>query len=429
MTAIDVLERPPESAYLNCIKCGLCLAVCPTYREAMTETQSPRGRVVMARKGLEGELPLGKGLTDQMYTCFACMACNEICPVGIKPADLALAMRNIEDRLRPRWWKKPLFEGLLPHPGRMEAFTLPLRLYQGLGVRRLAYALGATRLLPAQLRDLESQLPHMPQRPLRHVLPETTYPIGTSAQYRVGFFLGCAQSLMFAEESAATVRVLARNGCTVITPRDVKCCGMPARGYGRADLVQAQARHNIALFEKHNLDAVITDCATCGSTLKEYGAFLAPDGDWADRAKAFSAKVYDISEFLARIPLRPATRPVDATVTYHDPCHLRRAQGVWKQPRQMLSMIEGLEYREMPAADSCCGSAGSQLISHYETSLKVLKRKTDNLAKAGAEIVASGCPGCQMQLSVGVRRAGLPIEVTHPIALLDRAYGGKDGEQ
>ncbi len=429
MTAIDVLERPPESAYLNCIKCGLCLAVCPTYREAMTETQSPRGRVIMARKGLEGELPLGKGLTDQMYTCFACMACNEICPVGIKPADLALAMRNIEDRVRPRWWKRPLFEGLLPHPGRMEAFTLPLRLYQGLGVRRLAYAVGATRLLPSQLRDLESQLPHMPQRPLRRVLPETTQPAGAAGQYRVGFFLGCAQSLMFAEESAATVRVLARNGCTVITPREVQCCGMPARGYGRADLVQAQARHNIALFEKHALDAIVTDCATCGSTLKEYGAFLAPDGEWAGRAKAFSAKVYDISEFLAKIPLRPPTGRVEGTVTYHDPCHLRRAQGVWKQPRQLLSMIEGLEFREMPAADGCCGSAGSQLISHYETSLKVLKRKTDNLAKAGAEIVASGCPGCQMQLSVGVRRAGLPVQVTHPIALLDRAYGGKDGAE
>ncbi len=218
MTAIDMLERPPESAYLNCIKCGLCLAVCPTYREAMTETQSPRGRVIMARKGLEGELELGTGLTDQMYTCFACMACNEICPVGIKPADLALAMRNIEDRARPRWWKKPLFEALLPHPARMEAAMLPLRLYQLLGVRKLAYATGATRLLPSQLRDMESQLPHLPQRPLRRVLPETTYPMGAKAEHRVGFFLGCAQSLLFAEESAATVRVLARNGCTVDHP-------------------------------------------------------------------------------------------------------------------------------------------------------------------------------------------------------------------
>jgi glycolate oxidase iron-sulfur subunit len=313
----------------------------------------------------------------------------------------------------------------------MEAATLPLRLYQGLGLRKLAYALGATRLLPGQLRDLESQLPHVPQRPLRRVLPETTHPVGANAEHRVGFFLGCAQSLMFAEESAATVRVLARNGCTVITPRATKCCGMPARGYGRADLVMGQARFNIALFEKFNLDAIVTDCATCGSSLKEYGAFLAADGAWAERAKAFSAKVYDISEFLLKIPLQPPPGRVDATVTYHDPCHLRRAQGIHKQPRQLLSMIEGLEFRELPGADSCCGSAGSQLISHYETSLKVLKRKSDNLAKTGAEYVASGCPGCQMQLSVGVRRnlaaQGLDMKVTHPIVLLDRAYGGKDG--
>ena len=196
-----------------------------------------------------------------MYTCFACMACNEICPVGIRPGDLALAMRNIEHRMRPRWWKKPLFESLLPHPGRLELATLPLRVYEGLGLRRLAYALGATRLLPRQIRDLESQLPHMPQRPLRRALPETTAPIGTASRYKVGFFLGCAQSLMFADESAATVRVLARNGCTVVTPREVQCCGMPARGYGRADLVQAAASHNI-VFEKQNLDAIVTDCAT-----------------------------------------------------------------------------------------------------------------------------------------------------------------------
>lgn len=429
MTAIDMLDRPPESAYLNCIKCGLCLAVCPTYRESLTETQSPRGRVVMARKGLEGELELGKGLTDQMYTCFACMACNEICPVGIKPGDLALAMRNIEDRARPRWWKKPLFEALLPHPGRLEAATLPLRLYQQLGLRRLAYATGATRLLPRQIRDLESQLPRLPQRPLRRTLPETTYPVGRNAKYRVGFFLGCAQSLLFAEESAATVRVLARNGCTVVTPPDTKCCGMPARGYGRADLVMAQARFNIALFERYNVDAIITDCATCGSTLKEYGAFLAGDEEFASRAKGFSAKVYDISEFLMQIPLQPLTHRVEGSVTYHDPCHLRRAQGVWKQPRQLLSMIDGLEFREMPAADACCGSAGSQLISHYETSLAVLKRKSDNMATTGAEMVASGCPGCQMQLTVGVRRNQLDMKVVHPIALLDQAYGGNDGKR
>ena len=153
-----------------------------------------------------------------MYGCFACMACNDICPVGIHPAELALSMRHVQEQIKPAGWKQTLFGGLIPHAGRMEAATLPLRLYQMLGIRRLAYALGLTRLLPRQLRDLEAMLPHLPQRPLRHVLPEVTE-ARKQAQYRVGFFLGCAQNLLFADESAATVRVLARNGCTVITPQ------------------------------------------------------------------------------------------------------------------------------------------------------------------------------------------------------------------
>ena len=231
---------------------------------------------------------------------------------------------------------------------------------------------------------------------------------------------------MFAEESAASVRVLARNGCTVVTPEETVCCGMPALGYGRSDLVRQQAKHNIALFEQANVETVITDCATCGSTLKDYGKLLSGDPAWAARAAAFSTKVRDVSEFLFSIPLEKPQGHVRARVTYHDPCHLRRGQGVWKEPRELLKLIDGLEFIELPEADWCCGSAGSQLITHYETSLKVLRRKTDNLASTAAEYIASGCPGCQMQLNAGVHRAGLDIEVVHPLTLLDMAYSKND---
>lgn len=425
--------------YLNCIRCGLCLAVCPTYREYLSETSSPRGRVALARKGLEGELELSSNMAEQMYACYACMACNEACPVGIRPADLAVEMRRLQETQRPAGWKQALFGGLLPKPGRMEWATLPLRLYQALGLRRLVYALGLRRLLPAKLRDLESMLPHLPQRPLRQTLPGVVSPSSSplpagkggpgERSPLVGFFLGCAQSLMFAEESSATVRVLARNGCSVVTPKDVQCCGMPALGYGRRDLALQQARHNIALFEQAGVDTVVTDCATCGSTLKEYAHLLGEDPEWAGRAAAFSAKVRDISEFLMEIPLERPKGRIEARVTYHDPCHLRRAQGVWKQPRSLLKLIDGLEFVEMPEADWCCGSAGSQLITHYETSLKTLERKMDNLAGTGAEIIVSGCPGCQMQLNVGVRRRGLAVQVSHPIALLDQAYRNETNEE
>jgi glycolate oxidase iron-sulfur subunit len=218
------------------------------------------------------------------------------------------------------------------------------------------------------------------------------------------------------------VRVLARNGCTVVTPKETVCCGMPALSYGRQDFVREQARHNIALFEQAQVEFIVTDCATCGSTLKDYGSLLADDPAWAERAAAFSEKVRDVSEFLMSIPLEKPRGRIEARVTYHDPCHLRRGQGVWQQPRALLQMIDGLEFVELPEADWCCGSAGSQLITHYETSLKVLKRKMENLESTQAECIASGCPGCQMQLSLGVRRHGLEVKVVHPITLLDMAY-------
>ena len=421
MSQLIGIEKPSENEYLKCIHCGLCLAVCPTYREQLTETASPRGRVVLARKSLEGELELNSDLIEHMYSCFTCMACNDLCPARIHPADLALAMRQVQEQIRPTGWKQALFGGLIPKPGRMELATLPLRLYELLGLRRLVYALGLRKLMPAQVRDMEAMLPRLPQRPLRQVLPEVTEANGEN-RFRVGFFLGCAQSLMFAEESAATMRVLARNGCTVITPKEIVCCGMPAAGYGRQDLVRKQAQHNIALFEQADVEVIVTDCATCGSTLKEYGLLLAEDSAWTERAVSFSKKVRDVSEFLVSIPLEKPQGRIEARVTYHDPCHLRRGQGVWKQPRELLKMIDGLEFVELPEADWCCGSAGSQLISHYETSRKVLNRKMDNLESTQAEYVASGCPGCQMQLNVGIRQRGLSVQVVHPIMLLDQAY-------
>ena len=274
--------------------------------------------MALARKGLEGQLKLSPNLIEQMYGCFDCMACNDLCPVGIHPADLALSMRHVQEQIRPAKWKEWLFGGLISHAGRMEMATWPLRLYQKLGIRRLVYMLGLNRILPNRIRDLEAMLPRLPQRPLRRILPEVTKAYGEE-RYRVGFFLGCAQSLLFADQSAATLRVLARNGCTVITPKEIECCGMPARGYGRMDLVEKQARHNIAVFERCNVDKIVTDCATCGSTLKEYESLLAGDPEWADRAEEFRSKVRDISEFLSEIPAAQADQ------AYRGQGHLSRS--------------------------------------------------------------------------------------------------------
>lgn len=417
---------PTEEQYLACIRCGLCLSACPIYRETLRETDGPRARVFLTRKVVEGELDFTPGLVDNMYKCLDCEACNTVCPVGIKPADLAMELRQVIHKATPQpWLKKPIFHGYFPHPLVQELSMLPLLIYQRLGLQKVARKLGILRLLPKQLQDMEQMVPKLPARPLRQVLPEVT-PAYEEEKHKVAFFLGCFQSTIFAEGSEASVRVMARNGCRVITPKDVKCCGMPAAGYGDIDLVRDLARFNIDLFLPLDADVIVTDCATCGSTLKHYGEILADDPGYAEKAERFSGKVRDISEFLASIDIRPPKGEVPVRVTYHDPCHLVRAQNVHDQPRELLQLIPGLEFVEMKESDWCCGSAGTQILTHYHNSLAVNRRKMTNVRATEADVVATGCPGCQMQLNMGANHYQVPVEVVHPIQLLEEAYQRED---
>ncbi|RLC79679.1 MAG: hypothetical protein DRI61_07370 [Chloroflexi bacterium] len=423
MESLTKMELPSEEQYLFCIRCGRCLPECPTYRVTLKETHSPRARVMLVRKFVEGELEPSPNFIDQIYRCLDCLACNEVCPVGIKPADLALQMRAYFHRTQPQPWFKPLlFRGYFPHPGRIELSMLPVAIYQRLGLQKLLHSLKLNRLFPAQLRDLERLLPNpIPLRPLRHRLPETI-PAQGERRYRVGFFLGCFQNTVFAEVSWASIQVLTRNGCEVVMPKDVRCCGMPHIGYGDIPTFVELARYNISLFEGLVVDAIVTDCATCGSTLKEYGKYLGDDPKWAERAQKFSGKVRDVSEFLVEIGFEEPARQLRARVTYHDPCHLRRGQGVWKEPRQVIEAAV-TDFIEMEAPDTCCGAAGTQLITHYETSVAILDGKMERVAATGAEILAAGCPGCQLQLGLGIQHRNLKMRVVHPVQLLAEAYG------
>jgi glycolate oxidase iron-sulfur subunit len=280
-------------------------------------------------------------------------------------------------------------------------------------------------LLPLHLGEAAKMPPTATVRPLRGRLPEAT-PAQGERKYRVGFFLGCAQSLLYADTSAGTVRVLARNGAEVVTPRATVCCGMPAMAYGDLDTAMKLARQNIDLFEEAGVDAVVTDCATCGEFGKQYRDLLKHDPAYAEKAARYSDKMKDISEFLADIPMDDRLGEVRAKVTYHDPCHLVRGQGIASQPRKLLRMIPGVELVEMKEANWCCGGAGTYMLTHHEMSMGILDRKMANAGATDAEVIASGCPVCQMQLGYGVKRASLKMKVTHPIALLDKAYRARN---
>jgi glycolate oxidase iron-sulfur subunit len=425
-SAWEGFEGPSQEDVNYCIRCGLCLSVCPTYKDSLRETESPRGRVALVAKATEGELDLTRNLKDHMYRCLACLACNDICPVGIRPADLCMEARYAIHQATPTPPLKPiLFRGVFPRTGLLEMLTKPVALYDRTGLRKAVNAIRATRVLPSQLRDMERMLPHrLPLRGTRHILPDVVLARGERRAH-IAYFLGCVQGVMMAEGCKATVEVLAENGCDVVIPTSVKCCGMPMVGYGFKDEARAMARHNIDLLLGLNVDAIITDCATCGSSLKEYPHWLANDPEYAVRAKQFAAKVRDISEFLVEMGIRPPYGGVHTRVTYHDPCHLCRAQGIRAQPREMLRAA-GVELVEMEGPDTCCGSAGTQLITHYHTSVGILERKMNSVAETEAEIIASGCPGCQMQLGLGIKRRGLKIRVVHPSQLLAEAYRGRE---
>jgi glycolate oxidase iron-sulfur subunit len=417
---------PDEAQVRACIRCGLCSAVCPVYQQTLLETDAPRGRIALVRAVLEGRLRPGKRFKKVVYECLYCQACTTLCPAGVRTDLLMMAARAY---LLQREGENPvrrfLFRWLLPRPQRLETLTAPLRWYQHLGLRSLVEKLHLDRLLPRSLREMSWLLPPIPRRPERRLLPEVT-PAQGERRHRAGFFLGCAQDVMFASASEATVRVLARNGCEVVSPQ-VACCGMPHLGYGELEVAKELARQNIAAFEDADVEVVVTDCASCGAQLAEYGELLAGEPAWAERARAFAHKVRDVSAYLMQIGIEPPRGRVEMRVTYHDPCHLVRAQKVTKEPRQLLRMIPGLEYVEMPEADWCCGNAGSHAITDSEGSGEILDRKMANAARTQAEAIVSGCPGCQMQLWRGVRRAGLEMQVLHLIELLDRAYREGDG--
>jgi glycolate oxidase iron-sulfur subunit len=368
-----------------------------------------------------------------MYHCLDCRACQTICPTGVRVGEQVLRARTTAEGMRRPGFKERIVKALalrwlLPHPDRLEASLWPLRLYQRTGLQWLARHLGFARRLPSPLGRMEGLLPAVPARPLRRELAEVT-PAQGERRYRVGFFLGCVMTLLLARSSRATVEVLTANGCEVVYPSDQVCCGAPHAEEGEMEDVRALARKNIEVFERYELDYIVADCAACGAQTKEYAHLLADDPAYAARARAFSAKLRDISEFLAQIPLRRPLGEVRRQVAYHHPCHLAHAQGVREAPRALLRRVPGLKLVELNEADWCCGSAGIYNLSHVERADKILDRKLDNVQASGAQVLVTGNPGCLMQLMAGTRERGLDVQVLHPLEILAQSYQGGVGEE
>ena len=407
---------------INCMRCGMCLPHCPTYKETFLETASPRGRVALVRKFQEGELEESEKFLEYVSLCLDCQACASACPCGVNAGELVAEFRCEKKAGEGLSMMEDLIlRKLVPHPDLLEASMAPLRLYQKTGMQKVVRSLGLLKMFPAALGRMEGLLPALPAAPLRQTLQEIT-PARGSEKGTVGFFLGCVMSLIFSEASLATVQLLSALGYKVITPKAQKCCGAPNMlGHDKEGLHRA-ARFNTDLFQSHQLDFVVTDCGGCGAELKKYGSHL--DGEPA--ATAFSAKVRDISEILAsELPsLKEQLKPLPLKVTYHDPCHIAHCQGIRSQPRTLINLIPGIDFRELAEADACCGSAGTYNIEKPEMSDLVLSRKVANIQKTGADYLVTSNPGCLLQLKKALTDASPQLKVIHLTELLQMSLNG-----
>ncbi len=412
--------------FLDCVHCGLCLPACPTYAELGVEMDSPRGRIHLMRAYADGRIAITDNFETHIDQCLNCRACETACPAGVHYGALVEAARAeiVEKRPRSAFEKAfrwLVFEKLLTSRFKLALLFLPLRIYQLTGLQRVVRRLGLPKLLPGRLRDMESMMPDLPEASLKGQLKPHMPARGKTAR-RVGMVTGCVMNEMFTHVNLATARVLNENGCDVVVSSQQTCCGALQAHSGENGTAQRLARQNIDAFEEADVDTVIINAAGCGAQLKAYGELLADDPAYRTRAREFSEKVKDVHEFLAGIPVKEEMGTVAVRVAYHDACHLAHGQRVREQPRDLLSRIPGLELVELEESDWCCGSAGVYNITHPEMADKLLKRKMHHVRQAEPDVVATGNPGCMLQIQHGIHREGRDIQVMHPVELLDRAY-------
>jgi glycolate oxidase iron-sulfur subunit len=418
-------DAPQQRDLDKCVHCGLCLNACPTYRELHVEMDSPRGRIYQMVQVKNGA-PITESYQEHIDLCLACRGCETACPSGVEYGRLVEAARaDIENRVqRPfltRLVRNVVFKHLLPNRSNLRIAAWGLRIYQNSGLQALTRATCILKLF-GQLGKAESLAPFI-ESPFFFESIGKTFPAKGEKRYRVAFLAGCIANVSFARLNEATVRVLQANGCEVVIPEAQTCCGALAAHAGMREQARIQARANIdAALRAGKFDAIVTNAAGCGSTLKEYDELLEHDPQYAQSAKAFAAQVKDVTEFLASIDLNTKMGEVRATVTYQDSCHLAHGQKIRTAPRKLLKMVPGITLKEMALADQCCGSAGIYNVVHTDLSMQLLERKMENVNRTKAERITTANPGCMLQLRVGAKRWGSGQTVSHVVEILDEAY-------
>lgn len=437
-STLPTVEQSPIDSHLKgldysvvqqCMHCGLCLPTCPTYELTKLEKHSPRGRIALMRAIADDELEVSKSFADEMYYCLGCLACMTACPAGVNYAELfeharaEVETKNILQSPKRSLIRRFTISWLFTDQRRLQFLGSLMRLYQQSGLQGLIRGIGILKLFPKRLRDMEKMTPTIQPKFTHELVDMVTHPTGDK-KYRVALLSGCAQDLIFSDVNLDTAEVLARNGCEVITPPEQNCCGSLHAHNGEWSLAQEMARKMIDQFPPEQFDAIITNAAGCGSHLKHYEGLLKDDPNYASKAVLWDQKIKDIHEWLAvtgwDTPKIQNDKKLD--VTYHEACHLAHGQKISNQPRDIIQSIPGLTLHELPESNWCCGSAGIYNIVQPETADILLQRKLDHVESTKATVLATGNPGCLLQILNGAKERGLDLEIKHPITLLAEAY-------
>jgi glycolate oxidase iron-sulfur subunit len=417
--AFDSHHPPAIELIDQCVHCGFCLPACPTYKLWNEEMDSPRGRIYLMKLAADGKAEMNSQWVGHFDTCLGCMSCMTACPSGVDYSKLIEATRAQIERNYPRSAFEKLYRWMIfatfPRPDRLRLLRLPLLVYQKTGLQSLVRANGLLNLVPKKLRAMEALMPTLKSS---ERVPELTAAQGAK-RARVGLLLGCVQREFFPRVNVATARVLAAEGCEVVAPADQPCCGALMVHAGEENGALALARKTIDVFDRADVEFIITNAAGCGSNVKEYGHLLRDDPQYATKAKTFAAKCRDVTEFLGDRTPQAKRNPLKLRVAYHDACHLQHAQGIRIQPRQLLAQIPGIELLEIPEAAICCGSAGIYNLVQPDAATTLGDRKAELIMPLKPDVIATGNPGCLLQLQSALARAGHNIPVVHTIQLLD----------
>ena len=412
--AVTLTDPATRGLLRACVHCGICLPQCPTYRVLGEEMDSPRGRLYLMRAVAEGRLEPTEAVAAHLDLCLGCRACETACPAGVRFGTLLETARaDLARHARPlrRRGATDVLLAMFSDPARLDWVFGLLRRYQGWGLQRLVRGSGALRRFP-RLAALDALLARAPRTT---PLPEYV-PARGRARGRVGLLTGCVQRHLFGDVNRDTVRLLAAAGWDVVVPRGQGCCGALELHAGRVDAFRGRARVLAATFPD-DLDWIVTNAAGCGAALREAGHWL-PEPS----VERLAAHVRDVSQLLVEGELELV--PLPLRVTYHDACHLAHGQKVRAEPRALLRRIPGLTLVEMRDSDLCCGSAGIYNVLQPDMAERLLTLKLDRIVETGARVVATGNPGCLMQIAKGARARGLDLEIVHPVTLLARAASG-----